>query len=69
MKVHKFVVYVHDFEEYGAEDFVTTLENEGHMVDETQTVDVDDDDWHDDHPLNYPDKISKAFQKLLKAQK
>ena len=53
MKFHKLEVYVFDFEDYGADDIIMSLEYASNCVltvQDSQTVDIGD--WTDDHILN-----------------
>jgi hypothetical protein len=64
VKFHKLEVYVFDFEEYGADDIIMSLEDARNCcitVQDSQTVDIP---WTDDHILNKagtPVEVFRSF--------
>jgi hypothetical protein len=63
VKFHKLEVYVFDFENYGADDIIMSLEGRNYCitVQDSQTVDIP---WTDDHILNKagtPVEVFRSF--------
>lgn len=64
MKFHKLEVYVFDFEDYGADEIIMSLEDARNCcitVQDSQTVDIL---WTDDHILNKagtPVEVFRSF--------
>ena len=53
MKLHKLEVYVYDFEDYGVDNIIRSLEDARNWVltvKDSQTADIGE--WTDDHILN-----------------
>ena len=67
MKMHKFEIYVIDFEDYGPGSFeneVSMLNNVLVHQDYQGTADIGE--WDDDHPLNFTDTKIEKFREYFK---
>jgi hypothetical protein len=58
-KVHKFEVYVLDFEDYGPENYITVIQNEIDFASVFYQGTSKEFEWTDDHQLN---KISSTVE-------
>lgn len=73
MKIHKIVLYVIDFDELGASDIKSEMENINYANDciSPKIVSIETKDigkWSDKHPLNNPDKCIAEFRKIFGIQ-
>jgi hypothetical protein len=69
MKAHKLEVLILDFDDMGADDVVSTLENQSFPNDciwpNVMAITSREIEWSDEHPLNRPETIAQAFQELF----
>lgn len=70
MNIHKFTVYVIDFDEIGAEEAKDIFENARYpnhcmspKVHEIKTVDIGE--WYDDNPLNRKETFDAEIKRLF----
>lgn len=61
MKMHRIVVYVLDYDGYGADDFVTVIKNsvDHSLIGKIDTTEIGP--WSDDHPVNKGTDPRKYF--------
>jgi hypothetical protein len=65
MKIHKFEVYVLDFEEYGSEVYKEIIENEIDMTKVLYQGSSSDIEWTDDHVLNKKTATIETWRKYV----
>lgn len=70
MKAHRIEIYIVDFENYGIDNYLTTLEQHRHLnarIGKTATVEIGD--WDDDHPMNVlSTDVDEYFNNLCEEQ-
>lgn len=72
MKVHKVTLYIVDFDQVGADDVKTLIENARYpnpcispLVLDVKTAEIGE--WDDSHPLNHSDKAAAAIKSIFPA--
>lgn len=65
MKIHKFEVYVLDFEGYGPEDYKSKIEYEISFVNVSYQGSSSDIEWTDDHVLNKKTATIETWRKYV----
>lgn len=69
MLVHKLEVYVLDTENWGIDNVVIEMEQIDYFsatVKTQETIEIDDDEWSDDHPLNNGNISLEKFRSYFK---
>lgn len=74
MKVYKLEVMVLDFDDLGADEIVSVLENQKYpnycIAPDVMSIEERDcGEWHDDHPLNKHSTQEIEFQRLFNGEK
>jgi hypothetical protein len=69
MKVHKIEMLVIDFDDVGAEDIKSIIENArypNHCISpDVKKITTVETKWSDDHPLNHHDTADKAYRAMF----
>ena len=73
MKAHKIEILIIDFDEMGADEIKSTIENTSYpnrcMYPDVMNIEtVDLGEWNDEHPLNLKDTFEQEYQRLFNNQ-